>query len=100
MKLAMPMAKALREFGETALLRTKLMRLPSPSALPNASMTGTGVVSGITVMQRYGWSERPDVDRGGAAWRSADGAPTKHSRDIRISQFQQTTYPTDSAYAS
>src|SRR5262249_8217143 len=81
-------------------LINKLTRPPPPSALPNTSIAGAGVVRGITVMQRYCWPERRDVDRGGAAWRSADGALANRGRDLRVRQSQQTTRPTDSAYAS
>src|SRR5262249_46349495 len=73
----------------------KLSLLPLPSALHNALMAGAGVVSGITIMQRYCCSERSDVDPGGASWQSADGALAKRGRDLRIRQFQQTTHPTD-----
>ena len=76
------------------------MRQSTSSALLNTLMAGAGVVSGITVMQRYCWPERRDVDRGGAAWRSADGALANRGRDLRIRQFQQTTHTTDCAYAS
>src|SRR5262249_54378953 len=51
-------------------------------------------------MQGYCWSDRSDVDPGGAAWQSADGALAKRGRDLRIRQFQQTTHPTDCAFAS